>query len=551
MDKTAHNTPATEAEIRQQLADGFSCLQQGKFAQANQLADQLLAELGQHAEVLFFASEARLAVDDAESALRLICATIDAAPGQLPLLLKKADILIRLRRRSLAKRVAADAVAVADSDGHALWAIGKVYSRCNDPLNARPLYEQALATVGRDPDLLYDIAVTRYFTGDVEGAEQALSLLLSVAPMAGHALYLRSTLERQTNACNHVADLESRLRLGFPNPLARSACLFALAKEMEDLDQSAPSFAALSEANALKHASLGHDAAAERASIDAVRAAYSPEAMQAQSTGHMEAGPIFIVGMPRTGTTLVERMLGRHSDVRAAGELLDFGQLLSAAARAYVEANPTATLVEASLNIDFAALGRDYMASARDAAGGSRMFIDKMPVNYIYCGLIRKALPEARIIHMVRNPMDACYAAYKTLFNQAYYFSYDLDELAAYFATYHRTMRHWHAVMPGAILDVHYEQLVTDTEAQARRISDWCGLDWQASVLMPAENDEPATTASAAQVRKPVHAGSVDKWRQYASQLTPLKARLMELGIVDADGQCVACPTSCATSGPE
>ena len=215
--------------------------------------------------------------------------------------------------------------------------------------------------------------------------------------------------------------------------------------------------------------------------------------------------------------------------------LLDFGQLLAAAARKCMQANPGKTLLEASLMIDFAALGRAYMASAREAAAGSRMFIDKMPVNYIYCGLIRKALPNAHLIHLVRDPMDSCYAVYKTLFNQAYYFSYDLDELAAYYTSYHEMMRHWHAAMPGDILDVHYEELVTHTDDTARRVLEWCGLDWQPAVLSPSDNAAPATTASAAQVREPIYTSSVQKWRRYEAGLAPLKTRLVAAGVVDPE----------------
>lgn len=525
-----------DTALQQQLAQGFALLQHNRASEAVGLSDRLVAAHPGNAEVLFLASEARLAADDAESALGFIAAAVDAAPGQLPLLLKQADNLFMLRRRTDARQVLADAGAVAGGDARALWTIGKAYSRYDDPLNARLFYEQALAAMGSHPELLYDLAAAQFFTGDVAGAEKSLDALLADAPSTGHALYLRSTLRRQTDACNHVADLEARLTAEFPNEAGRAACLFALAKELEDLGQDDRSFSALAEAAALKRQTLTYDAAAERASIDGVRAAYTPEVMQTEAAGHDEEGAIFIVGMPRTGTTLLERMLGRHSDVESAGELLDFGQVLAAAARKCLQANPGKTLVEASLMIDFAALGRAYMASARQAASGSRIFIDKMPVNYIYCGLIRKALPNARLIHLVRDPMDSCYAVYKTLFNQAYHFSYDLDELADYYTSYHRLMRHWHAVMPGAILDVHYEELVADTEGQARHILAWCGLDWQEAVLTPSNNENPSTTASAAQVREPVYTSSVQKWRRYEAGLAPLKARLVAAGIVDAQG---------------
>lgn len=532
-------TTAAEAALRRQVGDGFRLLQQDRLADATRLSDMLVADYPGNAEALFLASEVRLAADDAEAALPFIAAAVDAAPDQLPLLLKMADNLIMLRRRLDARQVAADAAAMAGNDGRALWAIGKIYSRCDDPSNARQLYERALAAMGTDPALLYDLALARLHTGDIAGAEENLDALLADGPATGHALHLRSTLRRQTDASNHVANLQAWLAAGFPHPAERAACLFALAKELEDLGQADKSFAVLAEAAALKRRTLTYDAAAERASIDGVRATFTPEVMQADAAGHLaghdEVGAIFIVGMPRTGTTLLERMLGRHSDVKSAGELLDFGQLLAAAARTCMQANPGKTMLEASLLIDFAALGRAYMASAREAASGSRVFIDKMPVNYLYCGLIRKALPKARIIHLVRDPMDSCYAVYKTLFNQAYYFSYDFDELAAYYSSYHQLMQHWHAVMPGAILDVRYEELVTDTEVQARRVLAWCGLDWQAGVLTPSANDAPSTTASAAQVREPIHPSSVQKWRLYETGLAPLKARLIAAGIVDSE----------------
>ncbi len=536
MDQAQPYGRGADSSRQQALGQAFDLLQQGRITDAVQLSDALLAAHPGDAEVLFLASEARLATEDPESALGYISAAVEAAPGQVPLLLKKADNLIMLRRRKDARLVAVEATVVAGDDGHALWRIGKVYSRCDDPAGALPLYLSAQRTLGSHPVLLHDVAMARFFTGDIAGAEQDLEALLAAAPMTAHALYLRSTLRLQTGERNHVDDLQRRLAAGFPDAAGRATCLFALAKELEDLGQAEKSFAALSEGAALKRQSITYDAASERASIDGIRAEYTQQVMQADLPGHGEEGAIFIVGMPRTGTTLLERMLGRHSNVGSAGELLDFGQLLAAACRKSQAANPGTGMVEASRKIDFAALGRDYMACAREAAGGSQVFIDKMPVNYIYCGLIRKALPNARIIHLVRDPMDSCYAIYKTLFNQAYHFSYDFYELADYYTTYHRTMRHWHDVMPGAILDVHYEQLVTDTEAQARRILAWCGLEWQDAVLSPSHNDTPSTTASAAQVREPVYTSSMQKWRRYQDGLTPLMDRLVEAGIVDTEG---------------
>jgi tetratricopeptide (TPR) repeat protein len=491
----------------------------------------LLAVHGEHAEVLYLASEVQLASDEPELALELIDRAIAVLPNQPPLLLKKARMLLALRQRTQARAVAAEVAALAANDPQGLWEIGKFYNSCNDPQGGRALLQQARVAGQRDPALLYDLAAAEFFLGEFDSAEAHLDELLR-STRVGHALYLRATLRKQTKERNHIEDLEARLAIGFPDELGRAACLYALAKECEDLGQGERAFRALSEGARLMRSLLQYDSAAERATIDAIADVWTADSMHTESPGWEEEGAIFIVGMPRTGTTLVERMLDCHSEVSSAGELLDFGLLLARAAQQAQARQPELTLVEASRQIDFTALGRAYMDGARQAAAGTRWFVDKMPVNYMYCGLIRKALPKARIIHLLRDPMDSCYAVYKTLFNQAYHFSYNQEELADYYISFDRLMRHWHQIMPGNILDLHYEDLVMDTEGQARRLLAWCGLEWQPEVLDPAANDRPSTTASAAQVREPIHAGSVGKWTIHAEGLEPLRQRLLAAGVV-------------------
>jgi len=192
-----------------------------------------------------------------------------------------------------------------------------------------------------------------------------------------------------------------------------------------------------------------------------------------------------------------------------------------------------ADIVAASQQVDFARLGENYVTAARQAANESLTYvIDKLPFNFLYCGLIHRALPNAKIIHMTRDPMDTCYAVYKTLFGQAYPFSYDLEELATYFIAYRKLMDHWHSVMPGLILDVAYEDVVANTELQARRLTEYCGLDWESECLDFHTAKQASTTASAVQVRQPVYSSSVQKWRHYEEQLAPLKLRLTDAGLI-------------------
>ena len=524
------------------LQEGFTLLRQAKPLAAWAIADALIIEHANDPECLFLGSQAKLALDEIDAGIALMAAASNAAGDEPQLMLQLARLQTSQRYRTDARSSLVRLSAIADaieagSQGNAaelLHAIGAEYARLDDPSTAVHFYQRALAAGCTTPALRYDFATALFFSGEFELAEHQLEAMLEIQPKAGHALYLRATLRRQTLERNHVDDLQARLASGFPNPATQAGCGYALAKEREDLGQDSASFAALSEAARLKRQTLQYDLTSELAAIEAIRTRYSDAVMQLPTDGHSEAGAIFIVGMPRSGTTLVERMLTRHSDVRAAGELLDFGHALAAATRKVVSAQPSLSMVDASLKIDFAALGRDYMRSAREAAPGSAMLVDKMPINYMYCGLIKKALPNAKIIHLVREPMDSCYAVYKTLFGQAYHFSYDQEELAAYFAAYYRQMQHWHRVMPNHILDVRYEDLVVDTEAQVSRILSWCGLTWDASVLSPAAHLRPSTTASAAQVREPVHVRSVGKWRNYEAGLAPLKARLIAEGVLAA-----------------
>jgi hypothetical protein len=188
-------------------------------------------------------------------------------------------------------------------------------------------------------------------------------------------------------------------------------------------------------------------------------------------------------------------------------------------------------MIQASSQLDFEALGRDYLALARASGAIGEYFIDKMPLNFLYCGLIRRALPQARIVHVQRHPMAACYAMFKTLFEDAYPFSYDLSELGRYYLAYRRLMRHWAQAMPGRIYELRYESMIEDQLGETRRLLAFCGLDWEDACAQFHENPDPSTTASAAQVRQPIYDSSVEQWRHYAEQLSELRRLLMEGGI--------------------
>jgi hypothetical protein len=191
-------------------------------------------------------------------------------------------------------------------------------------------------------------------------------------------------------------------------------------------------------------------------------------------------------------------------------------------------------LVRLSAELDFKKLGEAYISSTRPFTGHTARFIDKLPLNYLYVGLIHLALPNAKVINLKRNPLDTCYAIYKQLFVDAYPFSYDLEELGRYYVAYHQLMEHWHVVLPGVIHTVGYEDLVSDIESESRPLLEFCGLDWQPQCLKFHESKDASTTASTVQVRQPVYQSSVGKWRDYEKQMQPIVKILQQAGVPEA-----------------
>lgn len=236
--------------------------------------------------------------------------------------------------------------------------------------------------------------------------------------------------------------------------------------------------------------------------------------------------PIFIVGQPRTGTTVLERILGNHSQVASAGELNDFHLALCWQADVLVE-HVDPVLLRACAGLDFAAVGHAYRQRTAWRKKNKSFLIDKLPENFWYSGVIHKALPEARIVCLLRDPMDTCFSNLKELFaGSAYPYSYDPLEAAEHHLHFRQMLQYWDKVMPGVVLTVRYEELVRDTASVARRVMEHCGLPFEPSCVDLLRNTAPSATASSSQVREPVHTRSIGAWRRYAEPMAEAHAWL-------------------------
>jgi tetratricopeptide (TPR) repeat protein len=399
---------------------------------------------------------------------------------------------------------------------------------------AERCYSLALELTPEDSRYWFNRAAVRRILGALEAAEHDYDRVIALQPRDAQAYLHRSELRVQTSARNHIAELEHVLSADHADWRQEVPLRYALAKECEDLGEFAASWRHLSAGTALRRRHLQYDVREDLATVDWICRAFP--SVPTLEEGDPSSGPIFILGMPRTGSTLVDRILGSHSEVHSAGELSDLGAtVVTAVYRLLGRVPPRRELVAAAARIEFRALGADYLRRTRAFAGHTRRFTDKLPINYLYCGLIARALPKACMVHVTRDPLANCYAMYKILFDQGYPFSYDLNELADYYLAYRRLMLHWASVLPGRIIDVAYEKLVAEPTVQVPRLLTGLNLPWEAQCLEFHTNAAPVATASAAQVRRPFYQNSVAAWRNFERELAPL-ARRLRAGGLQIDG---------------
>ena len=426
------------------------------------------------------------------------------------------------RRGALA--AALKAAELNPSSAGTLDGIGAIFSFCDEQHKALEFFQQAVTAEPDNAHYLYNLASVQRMVGALDAAEATCNRTIQLNPHDYKAYYTRSDLRTWSESDNHIEQMSSLLSSGISAWRGKMLIHYALAKELEDVKRYAESFRHLKSANQLQRKHMDYDVESDMETLDKLISTHKPEALIDKSGGHDTDEPVFILGLPRTGTTLVERILASHSKVCSAGELNNFAvELIKAVQNNSGGSKFTKQeMVEKSLTVDKKGLGQAYLDSTRPRTGHTAYFIDKMPQNVLYCGLIHAALPKARIIHLNRNPMDTCYAIYKTIFTHAYPYSYDLDDLGRYYIAYHRLMEHWRTVIGNNMLEVSYEYLVHDQERQSRRIVEFCGLEWEDACLQFYESKSAATTASATQVRQPVYQSSVGRWKNHEEQLQPL-----------------------------
>lgn len=423
----------------------------------------------------------------------------------------------------------AEAAAALPASDRTLDLVATIRSRLGRHSDAACVLRRAADEGSRIPAIFFNLATELKFCGDFAGARSALERAIELDPAHVKSRVALSALRAASAEDNQIADYE-RLLDNTRDPEQRLHLCHAAARECDAIGQYDRAFAFLESGKAPLRAITGYDFLHDQALFDAMRRGF---AGARPAAGHSDNRPIFVVGMPRSGTTVVDRILSGHPDVVSAGETLHFSALLQEMAeRASPQLLDPGDVAPLLTRDDLSALGRAYMD--RLVRGEGRRVIDKFHLNSLLAGFILRALPDAKMVCAVRGAMDTIVGNYRQLLDyrsEIYRYTLALDTIARFYVEFRRLAQFWETLFPARFMILSYEKLIAHPEAVSRELFAFLGLDWRPEYLKIENNPAPVATASAVQVREPLNARSVGRWRHYARQLDSSRAIIEQAGL--------------------
>lgn len=406
--------------------------------------------------------------------------------------------------------------------------LGNTLVQLDRHADALVLFQQALKRQPDNAPAHFNLGTTLQTLGRFEEARLAYEKALQLNPEIGGFSQL-AQVKTFTPDDPHIPQLESLFAAANMPADIHIDAGFALAKAYDDLGDYDKAFSYLLAANRSKRATLDYSTESVRTKIERLMAVFDQNLFgRLENLGESTLAPIFIVSMPRSGSTLLEQMLAGHTELVPGGELDGMKNAVRDLVRSWVYSQEISGKDNENLIQDINRAVSIYTESTQHLQRTNKRFTDKAPQNFMHIGFIRVLLPHAKIIHITRDAVDTCFSCYQKLFSSFIPYSYDLQELGQYHKLYQKLMQHWHATCPGKILDVSYESLVRNPERTLREVMKFCELEYQANCLEFTRVSRPVTTASSVQVRKPLYETSVHRWRRYEKHLEPLLAALQD-----------------------
>jgi len=507
-------------------------LNTGEFKQAHQYLLAILQQDKYYSDAYFLMAMIASAHDNLNKAIQLIEQSVKLSPSNTEYLAQLAKHYALAGDHVYAKKYADLAIKyiIKSTNALTLDTLGVAYSKIGLHKQAIPLFEQAVSLISTNYSFHYNLAISQTFVGDFIGAENSHKKVIELEPGFSKSYAGLSSLgniTRENNNIESLAQLYKRLT-GADDKLDIG---HALAKENEALGNYQQAFQYLKSAKKVKVSAISYSVSEDKKMFSSLVDFFKeskPLDLVSESNGN-EA--LFIVGMPRSGTTLVERILSGHSDVTSVGELGYIGSLVKSLGKSITPRILDKETIKASTNIDFVQLGRIYLEQVKNITGETDKFVDKMPLNVLYVGFILQALPQAKIVCLDRNPLDTIMSNYRQLFTAnsgSYNYAYELLTTAQYYIEFHKLTLLWKKLFPNNFYLVNYETLVNGPSVEAKKLVEFCGLDWQETCLDIEKNLAPVATASAVQVRKPISNKSIGNWKKYEAYLDEVKVLLTQ-----------------------
>ncbi len=407
--------------------------------------------------------------------------------------------------------------------------MGSTLTQMGEHSVAKAFYDRAHTLVPDNFEYMHNLANNLVHHGDTETSEALFKNIIKKRPDSPQAHWSLS-LSQKAEDNSHIKKMRKLCNRNNNNARAKAFYYYAMGKEYEDLQMWSEAFDAFSKGAAATRSEDDFDEATEIKTFEYLTEHFSEQWLAECGPGIADASPIFVLGQPRTGSTLIERIITSHTDVHSAGELQQFTLAMRRLGNNNSPQRFSAELFASVKDLDGRQLAIKYMKTIGRMSGNAAKFVDKLPSNYLNIPLILKALPNAKIVHLVRNPMDACFSSYKQLFASAYLHSYDQQEMARHHMRYRKLMQVWRERFPGRFFDISYEETTRDIEPNARALIDYLELPWQDECLNFHKQKTAVTTASTVQVREPAHTRSIGRWRKYEKQLQPMLETLKKYG---------------------
>jgi len=512
------------------LTDGFAALNRGDLATAGEACKQALAIDQTHVPAHFLVGLVALEGKQRQVAHEAFKSVVKLDRDHAAAWAHLAKLNVGEGRIAAAESALREVRRVQPNDPMVIELTGTVLNSLGEYEAAELFFERAHEMSPQNPSALMNLGNVRVFLGKIDDAVALFKRAIDLEPNSAQCHWgLANSAKAKDDT--HIKTMQGLIESGRQSKRSQGFLHYAIGKENEDLGNWPEAFSAFTQGARARRETVEFNEADETAMFEAIKETYTAHWLANCPAGAEDPAPIFVLGQPRTGTTLIERVITSHSQVYSAGELQQFGLAVRRASR---HANPkrfSKELFIAAATVNPAEIGNMYLRSTAKLRDKSPFFVDKLPVNYLNIPLILAALPRAKIVHLVRGPMDACFASFKQLFADAYLHSYDQSEMARHHARYRDLMAHFRQEFPGRIVDISYEDTARDLEPNARKLINALKLDWEDACLNFHESSSGVATASSVQVREPAHTRSIGRWRRYETELLPMMGELTRLGV--------------------